>query len=172
VRLPLRETVPLLAALLSLPHPVGYPPVPHSPERQKQQTQDALIAWLVAEAAQQPVLAVWEDLHWADPSTLEWLGRFLDHAPTARLLTLLTCRPEFTPPWAPRAALTQLTLTRLTRPQVEEMVRRVTGGKALPVEVLRQIVAKTDGVPLFVEELTTMVLGGRLAPGGRPTMRR
>ena len=75
-----------------------------------------------------------------------------------RLLTLLTCRPEFAPPWASRAALTQLTLTRLTRPQIEEMIRRVTGGKALPAEVMRQIVAKTDGVPLFVEELTKAVL--------------
>ena len=112
----------------------------------------------MAEAEQQPVLAVWEDLHWADPSTLEWLGLFLDQAPTVRLLTLLTCRPEFAPPWAPRAALTQLTLTRLTRPQVEEMVRRVTGGKTLPAEVMRQIVARTDGVPLFVEELTKAVL--------------
>ena len=155
---PVQETLPLLAALLSLPHPAGYPPLALSPERQKHKTQEALIAWLVAEAEQQPVLAVWEDLHWADPSTLEWLGLFLDQAPTVRLLTLLTCRPEFAPPWAPRTALTQLTLTRLTRPQVEEMVRRVTGGKGLPAEVMRQIVAKTDGVPLFVEELTKAVL--------------
>ena len=157
-RLPVQETLPLLAALLSLPHPEGYAPVQLSPERQKQKTQEALIAWLAAEAEQQPVLAVWEDLHWADPSTLEWLGLWLDQAPTVRLLTLLTCRPEFAPPWASRAALTQLTLTRLTRPQVEEMVQRVTGGKTLPAEVMRQIVAKTDGVPLFVEELTKAVL--------------
>jgi class 3 adenylate cyclase/predicted ATPase len=155
---PVQETLPLLAALLSLPHPAGYPPVQQSPERQKQKTQEALIAWLVAAAEQQPLLAVWEDLHWADPSTLEWLGLFLEQAPTVRLLTLLTCRPEFVPPWPSRAALTQFTLTRLTRPQIEEMVRRVTGGKVLPAEVLRQIVAKTDGVPLFVEELTKTVL--------------
>jgi class 3 adenylate cyclase/tetratricopeptide (TPR) repeat protein len=157
-RLPVQEMLPLLAALLSLPHPAGYPPIQLSPERQKQQTQEALIAWLAAEAEQQPVLAVWEDLHWADPSTLEWLGLWLDQAPTVRLLTLLTCRPEFTPPWISRAALTQLTLTRLTRPQIEEMVQQVTGGKTLPAEVLRQIVARTDGVPLFVEELTKAVL--------------
>jgi class 3 adenylate cyclase/predicted ATPase len=155
---PVQEAMPLLAALLSLPHPEGYPPLALSPARQKQQTQEALIAWLVAEAEQQPVLAVWEDLHWADPSTLEWLGLLLEQAPTMRLLTLLSCRPEFAPPWPPRAALTQLTLTRLTRSQVEEMVRRVTRGKMLPAEVMRQIVAKTDGVPLFVEELTKAVL--------------
>jgi class 3 adenylate cyclase/tetratricopeptide (TPR) repeat protein len=157
-RVSMQETMPLLAALLSLPHPEGYPPLHLSPERQKQKTQEALITWLAAAAEQQPVLAVWEDLHWADPSTLEWLGLWLDQAPTVRLLTLLTCRPEFTPPWASRAALTQLTLTRLTRAHVEAMVRQVTGGKALPAEVMRQIVARTDGVPLFVEELTKAVL--------------
>jgi class 3 adenylate cyclase/predicted ATPase len=155
---PVQETMPLLAALLSLPHPPGYPPVQLSPERQKQKTQEALVTWLMAEAERQPVLAVWEDLHWADPSTLEWLGLLLAQASTVRLFTLLTCRPEFIPPWASRAALSELTLTRLTRPQIEEMVRRVTGGKGLPAEVVRQIVARTDGVPLFVEELTKTVL--------------
>jgi predicted ATPase len=97
-------------------------------------------------------------LHWADPSTLELLGLLLDQVPTARLLLGLTARPEFRPPWAPRAHLTQLTLTRLGRQQVEEMVLRVTGGKPLPAEVMQQIVAKTDGIPLFVEELVKTVL--------------
>jgi len=157
-RLPLAEVVPLLAALLSLPVPTHYPPLTLSPQRQKQQTQEALVAWLLAEAAQQPVLAIWEDLHWADPSTLELLGLILDQVPTARLLLVLTCRPEFRPPWAPRSYVTPLTLTRLLRPQVEELVLRMTGGKPLPAEVLRQIVEKTDGVPLFVEELVKTVL--------------
>jgi predicted ATPase len=101
--LPLQEMTPLFAALLSLPAPADYPPLHLSPQRHKQQTQDALIAWLVAEAERQPVLAVWEGLHWADPSTLEFLGLFLEQAPVARMLTLLTHRPEFHPPWAPRA---------------------------------------------------------------------
>ena len=116
------------------------------------------MAWLLAETAQQPVLAVWEDLHWADPSTLELLELLLDHVPTARLLLVLTARPEFRPPWAPRSYVTQLTLTRLTRHQSEEMVLRVTGGKPLPAEVVAQIVAKTDGIPLFVEELVKTIL--------------
>ena len=124
----------------------------------KAQTQATLIAWLVAEAERQPVLAVWENLHWADPSTLEFLGVFLEQAPVARMLTLLTHRPEFHPPWAVRAHYTALTVSRLTRAQVEEMVRRVAGDKRLPAAVVEQIVAKTDGVPLFVEELTKMVL--------------
>ena len=87
-----------MAALLSLPHPAHYPPLNLTPQRQRQKTHDALVAWLLAEAEQQPVLAVWEDLHWADPSTLELLGLVLDQVPTARMLTLLTCRPEFLPP--------------------------------------------------------------------------
>jgi class 3 adenylate cyclase/predicted ATPase len=157
-RLPLEEAVPLLASLLAVPVPERYPPLTLSPQRQKQKTQEALVAWLLAETAQQPVLAVWEDLHWADPSTLDLLGLLLDQVPTARVLLVLTARPEFRPPWGLRAHLTQLTLTRLVRQQVEEMVLRVTGGKPLPAEVVQQIVAKTDGIPLFVEELVKTVL--------------
>jgi predicted ATPase len=152
VRLPLAEVVPLVAALLSLPVPERYPPLTLSPQRQKQQTQEALVAWLLTEAAHQPVLAIWADLHWADPSSLELLGLLLEQAPTARMLLVLTCRPEFQPPWAPRSYVTPHTLTRLTRPQVEELVLRVTGGKPLPAAVVQQIVAKTDGIPLFVED--------------------
>jgi predicted ATPase len=156
--LPLAETVPLLAALLAVPVPERYPPLTLSPQRQKQKTQEALVAWLLADAAQQPMLAVWEDLHWVDPSTLELLVLLLDHVPTARLLLLLTYRPDFRPPWAPRSYMTPLTLTRLTRHQSEEMVLRVTGGKPLPADVLTQVVAKTDGIPLFVEELVKTIL--------------
>jgi predicted ATPase/class 3 adenylate cyclase len=158
VRLPLAEVVPLVAALLSLPVPEQYYPLTLSPQRQKQQTQEALVAWLLAEEAQQPVLAIWEDLHWADPSTLELLGLLLDQVPTARLLLVLTARPEFRPPWAPRSYVTPLTLTRLTRHQIEEMVLRVTSGKPLPAAVVQQIIAKTDGIPLFVEELVKTIL--------------
>jgi TOMM system kinase/cyclase fusion protein len=157
-RFPLQEAVPLFAALLAVPLAERYPSLDWSPQKQKQKTQEALVRWLVAEAERQPVLAVWEDLHWADPSTLELLGLVIHQTPTVPLLTLLTCRPEFHPPWLLRSHCTQLTLSRFTRPQVEEMVRRITGGKALPAEVVQQIVVKTDGVPLFVEELTKMVL--------------
>ncbi|HEY7491051.1 MAG TPA: AAA family ATPase, partial [Candidatus Tectomicrobia bacterium] len=158
VRLPLEEGVPLFAALLSVPLAARYAPLSWSPQQQRQKTQEALMAWLVAETERQPVLAVWEDLHWADAATLDLLGLVLDQTPTTPLCTLLTYRPEFRPPWPLRSYMTPLTLTRLMRPQVEEMVQRMTGGKALPGEVLQQIAAKTDGVPLFVEELTKMVL--------------
>ncbi len=157
-RFPQADTLPLLAAWLALPQPEGAAPLTLSPRKQKQKTQETLVAWIVEEAERGPVYCVWEDLHWADPSTLEILTLFLEQVPTARLLTLLTFRPDFTPPWPPRAHLTPLTLQRLGQPQVETMVEHMTGGKALPSEVLQQIVAKTDGVPLFVEELTRMVL--------------
>jgi predicted ATPase len=153
------EVVPLLAALLSVSLPEAHYATLHlSPQQQRQQTLDALVSWLLTGAERQPVLAVWEDLHWADPSTLELLGLVIEQAPTARLLTLATYRPEFRPPWAPRSHLTQLTLGRLPHPQVETMVQQITGGKPLPAEVLAQVVAKTDGVPLFVEELVKMIL--------------
>jgi class 3 adenylate cyclase/tetratricopeptide (TPR) repeat protein len=155
---PQADTVPLLAALLSLPHPEDYPPITGSPQKQKEKTQAALVAWLVEEAEKAAVYCAWEDLHWADPSTLEVLTLLLDQVPTTRLLALLTFRPEFMPPWGNRSHLSQLTLSRLERTQTEAMVERVTGGKTLPVEVMQQIVAKTDGVPLFVEELTKSVV--------------
>jgi class 3 adenylate cyclase/predicted ATPase len=156
--LPLTEAVPLFAALLSLPLPADYAPLTVSPERQKQQTLQALLTILLRIAAQQPVLFVMEDLHWVDPSTLELLSLLVDQGPTARILTLLTFRPDFSPPWTGRSHLTQLTLARLPRRQAVEMTGRVAHGKALPPEVVAQVVAKTDGVSLFVEELTKMVL--------------
>jgi predicted ATPase len=119
---------------------------------------DALVAGLLGQAERQAVLAIWQDLHWADPSTLELLGLIIDRAPTARLLMLMTARLEFRPPWARQAHLSQLTLGRLPHPQVETMVQQLTGGKPLPAEVLVQVLSRTDGVPLFVEELVKMLL--------------
>src|SRR5262244_1410164 len=156
--LPLAEAVPLFATLLSLPLGAEYAPLTVSPEQQKQRTLHALLTILLRIAAQQPVLFVMEDLHWVDPSTLELLSLLVDQGPTARILALLTCRPDFTPPWTGRSHYTQVTLARLPQPQVAELTRRVAHGKALPAEVGAQIVAKADGVPLFVEELTRMVL--------------
>jgi TOMM system kinase/cyclase fusion protein len=156
--LPLAEAVPLFASLLSLQLTPDYVPLILSPAQQKQQTLHALLTILLRIAAQQPVLFVMEDLHWVDPSTLELLSLLVDQGPTARILALLTFRPDFSPPWTGRAHLTQVTLPRLTRRQAAEMTDRVVHRKALPPEVIEQVVAKTDGVPLFVEELTKMVL--------------
>jgi class 3 adenylate cyclase len=148
--LPLAEAVPLFAALLSLPLAADYPPLAMSPEQQKQQTLQALLTILLRIAAQQPVLFVMEDLHWVDPSTLELLSLLVDQGPTDRILVLLTFRPDFSPLWTGRSHLTQMTLQRLTRPQAVEMIHRVAHHKPLPPEVVEQVVAKTDGVPLFV----------------------
>ena len=156
--LPLTEAVPLFAALLSLPLGTDYAPLTVSPEQQKQQTLHALLTVMLRIAAQQPMLFVMEDLHWVDPTTLEFLTLLVDQGPTARILALWTFRPDFSPPWTGRSHLTQVTLPRLPRQQATEMTDRVAHGKALPAEVVEQVVAKTDGVPLFVEELTKMVL--------------
>ncbi len=166
-RFPQADTVPLLAALLSLPHPEGSPPITVSPQKQKEKTQAALVAWLVEEAQKAAVFCVWEDMHWVDPSTLEVLTLLLDQVPTTRLLALLTFRPEFVPPWGNRSHLSQMTLSRLGQAHVETMVENVTGGKSLPLDVLQQIVTKTDGVPLFVEELTKMVVEAGADAGAR-----
>ena len=156
--LPLAEAMPLFASLLSLPLPDPYAPLTMSPAQQKQKTLHALLTILVRIATQQPVLFVMEDLHWVDPTTLEFLTMLVDQGPTARILALWTFRPDFIPPWPGRSHLTQVTLPRLPRRQAAEMTDRVAHGKGLPPEVVAQIVAKTDGVPLFVEELTKMVL--------------
>ena len=123
---------------------------------------DALLAWMVAEAERQPVLVAWEDLHWADPTTLEVLGLVVEQAPTVPMLHVLTAHPEFSPPWPPRSHMTPLVLNRLERPQVEALIMQRAGGKTLPAEVVQHIVAKTDGVPLYVEELTKMLLASPL----------
>ena len=158
--------MPLFAALLSLQLPADYAPLTMSPEQQKQQTLHALLTILLRIAAQQPVLFVMEDLHWVDPTTLEFLSLLVDQGPTARILALFTFRPDFSPPWTGRSHVTQVTLARLPRRHAAEMTSRVAHGKALPAEVFDQVVAKTDGVPLFVEELTKMVLESGLLQEG------
>jgi class 3 adenylate cyclase/predicted ATPase len=161
--LPLAEAIPLLAGLLSVPlQAERYPALTLTPQQQKQQTLDTLVAWLAAEGERQPVLVAWEDLHWADPTTLEVLGLVIEQAPTVPMLHVLTYRPEFIPPWSSRSHMTPLVLNRLERPQVETLITQRAGGKILPAEVVEYIVAKTDGVPLYVEELTKMLLASTL----------
>jgi predicted ATPase len=160
--LPLEEVVPLLAALLSVPLQGRYTALTLPPQQQKQQTLDALVAWLAAEAERQPVLVAWEDLHWADPTTLEALGLLVDQAPTVPMLHMLTFRPQFSAPWPSRSHMTPITLNRLERPQVEALIARLAHGKTLPADVVAHIVARTDGVPLYVEELTKMLLASEL----------
>jgi predicted ATPase len=119
---------------------------------------EAIVAILLEPAEHQPVLFIVEDLHWTDPTTLELIGLLLDQTPMASLLVLLTCRPHFQPAWHHRSYLTEMTLNHLSHPQVEQIVHSMTDGKILPKEVLAQIIEKTDGVPLFVEEMTKALL--------------
>ena len=143
--LSLAEAVPLFASLLSLPLTAEYAPLNVSPEQQKQKTLHALVTILLRRAAQQSLLFIMEDVHWVDPTTLELLSLLVDQGPTACILVLLTFRPDFTPPWTERSHLTQVTLPRLTRRQAAEMTNRVTHGKALPPEVIEQMVARPMG---------------------------
>src|SRR5262249_30996789 len=159
-RIPVEESVPLFAPLLSLPLPEQhYPPLHLSPQRQRQKALETIVAILLELAERQPVLFILEDLHWTDPTTLELLGLLVEQVPTAAIYTLLTCRPHFQPAWHHRSYLTEITVNRLSPTQVEQIVHRITDGKTLPTEVLQQIIAKTDGVPLFVEEMTKAILG-------------
>ena len=158
-RLPLEESVPLFAPLLSLSLPESrYAPLHLSPQRQRQKTLETIIAILLEQAEQHPALFIVEDLHWTDPTTLEWLNLLIDQTPTTSMLVLLTCRPHFQPAWHHRSYLTEMTVNRLSHAQVEQIVTGMTDGKTFPAEVLQQITTKTDGVPLFVEELTKAIL--------------
>ncbi|MGK9166850.1 AAA family ATPase [Inquilinus limosus] len=149
------EAAALVAEMLSLPVD-GLPDL--SPERQKQRTFEILLEQFQGLCRQQPVLAVYEDAHWIDPSTAEFLGLIIERTQHLRALVVVTFRPEFNPPWTGHAHVTSLSLSRLVRADVVAMVNRLTDGKALPTDVLKQISDKTDGVPLFIEELTKAVL--------------
>ena len=147
---PLRRCFSPSARLLCTPHP--------TPQRQRQKTLETLLAWLHVEAQRQPVLLIVEDLHWVYPSTLELPSLLMDQCAQMRFCLVLTARLEFHPPWTLVAHFTALALRRLAPAEVGRLVTHVVGDKAFPPAVLQEIVRKTDGVPLFVEELTKMVL--------------
>jgi class 3 adenylate cyclase/tetratricopeptide (TPR) repeat protein len=152
------HVVPLLAHLLSLPPSDRYPLPPMPPQRRKQLIFEALSAQVERLMGRQPVLITFEDAHWADPTSLDLLGLAVERIARAPVLLIVTTRPEFVPPWSGLAHVTTLPLTRLARRDNIALIERVTGGKHLPDEVREQILARTDGVPLFVEELTKTVL--------------
>jgi class 3 adenylate cyclase/predicted ATPase len=152
------HVVPILANLLSLPPSDRYRAPELSPQKRKEMTLAALLAQLSVLATRQPVFVIFEDIHWADPTTLELLTVTLEQIPRLRVLMLITARPEFTPPWPGHAHVTTVSLTRLNRRNGAALIERVTDGKTLPDEVMEQILARTDGVPLFIEELTKTVL--------------
>jgi class 3 adenylate cyclase/tetratricopeptide (TPR) repeat protein len=157
-RLEPSDVVPIVASLCSVPFEGRYPPLSMAPSEQKERSIAALLALVEGLTKEAPVLALLEDAHWIDPTSLDVFNRLLDRAPKMRALLVITFRSEFAAPWAGRAHVHSLTLSRFGRRHAVAMIVRVAKGKALPTEVLDQIVAKADGVPLFVEELTKTVL--------------
>jgi class 3 adenylate cyclase/tetratricopeptide (TPR) repeat protein/ABC-type transport system involved in cytochrome c biogenesis ATPase subunit len=153
-----QTVAPLFAALLSIPFGERYPPLALSPTQQRRRTLAALLDQFEGLARRQPILLSFEDAHWADATSLELLDLTVERVRQLPVLALFTFRPEFEPPWVGLPNVGALTLGRLDRDDVENMVARVTGGRVLPAEVMKQIVTKTDGNPLFVEELTKAVL--------------
>jgi class 3 adenylate cyclase/predicted ATPase len=153
-----RQDAALLADMLSLPKDGRYPTLELDPQQRRQKTLEALTAQLEALAQAKPVLMVFEDVHWIDPTSLEAVGRTLDRLRTLGVLLIVTYRPEFEPPWIGRPYVTALTLNRLGEREITAMIDRVTGNKALPRSIRQDIIERTDGVPLFVEEMTKAVL--------------
>ena len=163
----LSEVAPLFADLLSIPTGDRYPALTLTPQKRKEKTLQALVAQAEGLAVRHPVLMIFEDVHWSDPTTRELLDLLIERVPTVRLLVIITFRPEFSPPWVGRPQVTLLTLNRLPPRQRAEMISRMTGGKALPKEIADQIIERTDGVPLFIEELTKAVIeSGVVADAG------
>jgi class 3 adenylate cyclase/predicted ATPase len=150
----------LLAELLSLPTEGRFPPLQFTPQRKKEKTFEALLRQLEGLARRRPVLMLFEDVHWIDPSSRELLDLLVERVPRLPILLLVTFRPEFQPPWTGQAHVTVLVLNRLDRLEGTTLVQRVGGAKALTDDVVAEIVKRTDGVPLFVEELTKAVLEG------------
>jgi class 3 adenylate cyclase len=163
----LDEAAPLLAALLSIPTGGRYPSLDVTPQKQKERTLQALVAQVERLAARQPVVMLFEDAQWSDPTSLELYDLIIDRVPTLRVLLIVTFRPEFSAVWTGRPHVSWLALNRLAPRQRAAMIAGVTGGKALPEEIATQIVDRTDGVPLFVEELTkTVIESGILTDAG------
>lgn len=157
--LQLEEAVPLFADLLSLPlSERRFAPLGVDVKQRRQLTLDALVAWIMEEAERKPLLAGWEDVHWADPSSVDLLGLFIEQVPTVPMLVVATFRPDFAPPWVHRSHVTPITLNRLELPEVRAIVTNLAGSKELPETVMEHITSKADGVPLYVEELTKTVL--------------
>jgi class 3 adenylate cyclase len=163
------EDVALLADLLSLPASERHPLPNLSPQRKKERTLEALIHQLEGLARQQPVVMVFEDAHWIDPTSCELLDLLVERVHRLPVLLIVTFRPEFQPPWTGQSQVTMLALNRLDRHDRTVLVEQIAGGKALPADVIDQIVDRTDGVPLFVEELTKSVLESGVPLLGIPT---
>ena len=153
-----RQDAALLAELLSLPNDGRYPKLELAPQQRRQRTLEALTAQIEALSRRSPVLMIFEDAHWIDPTSLEALSRAVDRIRTLGVLLIVTYRPEFEPPWIGRPNVTPLTINRLGEREIVAMIDRVTGNKPLPAGISKDIIERADGIPLFVEEITKSVL--------------
>ena len=164
------EDAALFAEMLSLPNDGRYPALELAPEQRRQRTLEALTSQLAGLARQQPVLMIFEDAHWIDPTSLEVFGRTVDRIKTLPALLIVTFRPEFNAPWVGQSHVTSLTLNRLGEREAAAIIARLVGNKALPADVLAEIVERTDGIPLFVEEMTKAVLEAESEGAARRTV--
>ena len=159
----------LFAELLSLPNDGRYPKIDLAPQQRRQRTLEALTAQIVALAEQRPVLMILEDVHWIDATSLEALGRSIDRIKAVGVLLMITHRPEFDPPWIGRPDVTALNLNRLGEREIAALIDRVTGNRPLPASIRQDIIERTDGIPLFVEEMTKAVLEAESEDNARQT---
>ena len=153
-----REDAALFAEMLSLPSDGRYPTIELAPPQRRQKTLAALTAQIEVLSGQNLVLMIFEDAHWADPTSLEAFGRAVDRIANLRMLLLIAFRPEFEAPWVGQPHVTTLTINRLTRREIEALIDRIVGNKPLPANVRQDIIERTDGIPLFVEEMTKAVM--------------
>jgi class 3 adenylate cyclase/predicted ATPase len=160
------RVMPLLADLLSIPNDGRYPPLPPSPQQRREALLRALVDSVAGLAVDRPVLVDFEDAHWLDATSLDFLSRLVERVSTERILLLITFRPEFTPPWPDDGHVATLVLRRLSQDQAWAVAGHVAADQTLPAEVTARIVERADGVPLFIEELTKAVVGSRLPQDG------
>jgi predicted ATPase len=153
-----KQGAALFAEMLSLPNDGRYPALDLDPQQRRHKTLEALTAQVEALSRQNPFLMIFEDAHWSDPTTLETFGRIVDRLRSLPVLLIVTFRTEFGPPWIGRSYVTALTLNRLAQRDIEAMIDHVVGNKFIPAGVLKDIIERTDGIPLFVEEMTKAVL--------------
>lgn len=166
LRLVSPANVSLMAGLLSVEMDGRYPDLDLAPQRRKELTEDLLRNWLRSLSKHRPVVFIVEDLHWIDPTTMDFVKEHVEDFEIGKLLTILTFRPEFQTPWGSLPHQTQIALNRLTKRQIAEVMKRITKRREIPPEVLQEIIDRTDGVPLFIEEFTHLVMESGMLDGG------
>ena len=164
-----KQDAALFAEMLSLPNDGRYPALEFAPQQRRQKTLEALTAQFAGFASRHPVLMIFEDVHWTDPTSLEAFGRAVDRIKTLPALLIVTFRLEFNAPWVGQPHVTSLTLNRLGERDAATIIERLVGNKKLPVDVMAEIVERTDGIPLFVEEMTKAMLEAKSEGEGRQT---